>query len=264
MKNKISITLSDSIIKRVDSLVDRIFIRNRSQAVEVILRRGLERDKKAVVLLGGDEKRLRIGKEWLPEIKIKGVYFIEKMLIKLRESNFRTVFIVARKFILDKIFSIIKNGENYGVKIVYVEDNDSGGSADSLRLLRRKITDSFLVVFGDIIMDKLNLLHIWEKHLRGNFLCTLMLSTFKDPSKKGVVELEGNKIIKFIQKPKKSENYLVFSPVFVCEPELLNYSGKSLEEDVFPILSEKGLLGGFVSSSSEIHIHTKKDLLKVK
>jgi NDP-sugar pyrophosphorylase family protein len=75
--------------------------------------------------------------------------------------------------------------------------------------------------------------------------------------------MEGSKILKFTQKPKKSDIYLVFSPIFVAEPDIFNYFGDSLEENIFPELAEKGLLNGHMSSEKEIHIHKKEDLKKI-
>ena len=54
--------------------------------------------------------------------------------------------------------------------------------------------------------------------------------------------------------------YLVFSPIFVAEPQIFEYNGASLEFNVFPELAEKGLLNGHLSSEKEIHIHSKKDI----
>ena len=87
-----------------------------------------------------------------------------------------------------------------------------------------------------------------------------MLTTSSKPSEKGTVRVEGNKVLTFTQKPKKSAIYLVFSPIFVTEPQIFEYSGSSLESDIFPELAEKGLLNGHLSSEKEVHVHSKKDL----
>ena len=46
----------------------------------------------------------------------------------------------------------------------------------------------------------------------------------------------------------------------MTEPHIFDYSGPSLEFDVFPVLAEKGFLNGHLSSEKEIHIHSKKDI----
>lgn len=258
MKEKISITVNNSILKKIDSLVDRLFIRNRSQAIEVVLRESLDKKKTAVILLGGSEKMLQVGDNYVPFFKKNGVAIIEKAIIKFREENFREIIIIARKKIIDSAFSLLQNGSKYGVHIKYIEEKESNGTADSLRLAKKELSSPFLVVYGDIVFDKIKLGELWNSHSRKNPISTLTLTTFNKPSIKGVVFLEGDKIIQFDQKPRKSPSYLVFSPIFVCEPELLNYHGSSLEKDIFPILAKKNLLNGYVSKSVETHFHIIK------
>ena len=263
MKNKISITLNAGILKRIDSIVDGLIVRNRSQAIEVVLKRALDREKIAVILLGGPEEKIRITDKFLPELEIKDTTLIERQIRKLRESNFREIFVIARKKVLESVFGIMKDGKEYGIRINYVEEKTANGSADTLRGVRNMIKDTFLVLFGDIIFDSINLNELWHSHSLNPAIATLNLITYQNPSVKGEVTLEGSKIITFNQKPEKrvkDESYLVFSPIFICEPELLQYKGSSLEEDIFPVIIKKNLLNGYVSATREFHIHNKENL----
>ena len=130
-------------------------------------------------------------------------------------------------------------------------------------MLKGKISTNFLVVYGDIIFDKINIEELWNDHIRQNAVATIMLTTSSKPSEKGTVRVEGNKVLTFTQKPKKSDIYLVFSPIFAAEPQIFEYAGSSLESDVFPELSEKGLLNGHLSYEKEVHIHSNKNLSKI-
>ena len=260
-KTKISITINEKTLKDIDSIIDNIYIRNRSQAIEHLARNSLGENKTAVILLGGNEKRLKLSeKEYRPTVKIKNNAVIEHAIKKLRENNFKTIFIVARSSLLTKLFEMLKDGTNYGVKISYIEEKSSGGTADSLRLLKGKINSNFLVVYGDIIFNKINIDELWNDHIKQNAIATIMLTTSSKPSEKGTVKVEGNKVLTFAQKPKKSDIYLVFSPIFISEPQIFEYSGSSLELNVFPELAEKGLLNGHLSSEREVHVHNNKDL----
>ena len=55
MKKRISITVDDRVLKKVDDLINNNDIRNRSHAVEHILRKYFDSKKirKAVILAGG-------------------------------------------------------------------------------------------------------------------------------------------------------------------------------------------------------------------
>ena len=56
-KTRLTITLSQDLLSKVDLLIDTHTIRNRSQAIESLVRQGLKADLKlAVVLAGGDRK----------------------------------------------------------------------------------------------------------------------------------------------------------------------------------------------------------------
>ncbi len=264
-KAKISITINEKTLKDIDSIVDNVYIRNRSQAIEHLAKNALGENKTAVVLLGGNEEYLKISNdEYRPTAKIKNNSVINLCIKKLRENNFKTIFVIARHNLLTKLFDILKDGTDYGVKINYIEEKSSNGTADSLRLLKGKIKSNFLVVYGDIIFNKINIDELWNDHIKQNSIATIMLTTSSKPSEKGTVKVEGNKVLAFTQKPKKSDIYLVFSPIFVTEPQIFEYTGSSLEFDVFPSLSEKGLLNGHLSSEKEVHIHSKKDLDIIK
>lgn len=262
MKKKISITMENSILKEIDSIIDNIYIRNRSQAIEHLVSTALGENRNAVILAGGPEENIKIGDEYRATVKIKGKTLIERAIEKLRDSGFKNIFIIARQNALTKIFDIARDGSIYGVKINYIEEKRSGGSADSLRLIKGRIDSDFLVVYGDILFSKINIDELWNDHLKHNALATIMMTTSSKPSEKGTLKVEGNKVLKFIQKPKESDIYLVFSPIFVADPGIVEYSGSSLEKDVFPEIASKNLLEGHVSSEKEVHIHTMQDVRK--
>lgn len=264
MKEKISITLEEKTLEKIDSVVDLIFIRNRSQAIEHLINMALGENRTAIILSGGKEEDSQIEKDvYRMTAAIKGKSVVERAAQVLRENGFKTIYVLARHKILTKVFEILRDGSSFGVKINYVEETESKGTADTLKLLKGKVNSPFLVVFGDLVFDKINIEELWKSHLKSNSIATLLLTTSPVPSEKGTVKMEGNKILEFVQKPKQSDIYLVFSPIFVAEPDILNYEGSSLEKDSFPELARRGLLTGHLSSEKEIHIHKKEDLRKL-
>ncbi len=261
MKQKISITVEDDLVGQLDGLVDHVTVRNRSQAIEQLIRKGLGTKRTAVILAGGPEAKIQLQNgEYRIAAKIGKERVIERVLRTLRENNFRDVIIIARPKVLTAVFDIVKDGSGQDVKVVYIEEKTSKGTADTLRHVQGKLQTRFLVVYGHILFDRVNIEELWQQHLNGNSVATLMLTTTSEPSEKGAVKMEGNRIVDFVQKPKASDSHLVFSPIFVGEPELLNRSGTSLEYHVFPKLAEQGLLAGHLSSEKEVHIHDASDV----
>ncbi len=261
MKKKISITINDKTLSEIDDIIDNIYIRNRSQAIELLVNKALGENKVAVILSGGPEDHLKISKtEYRITAKINGKTLIEEMITKLKEEGFKRVFLIARKNIINNVFAIIQNGSKFGVDVKYVEEKESEGTADTLRLIKGRVGNSFLVIYGDILFSELNIDELWNEHLKRKGTSTLLLTTTPDPSKKGVVKIEGSKILEFIQKPKDSEVYLGFSSIFITQPEILEYSGSSLETNVFPNLAKNGLLNGYLSTTKIKKIHSRSDL----
>lgn len=260
MKEKISITLDKNLLKSIDSVIDNLYIRNRSQAIEYLIKKVVDESKTAVILAGGPEEKLKISKdEYRIFAKVKNEMVVERAIKTLRKNNFKEIFLIARHKILTKAFSFFGDGSTYGVKINYVEEQKSRGTFETLKLLKGKLNNNFLVVYDDILFAKINIKDLWENHIRSHAVSTLLLTTSSEPSKKGNVVVQGNKVLSFIQKPRLSDNYIVFSPIFVAEPELLDYGGVSLEKDVFPELARNNLLAGHLSPVKELHIHNLKD-----
>ena len=161
MKQKISITIDSKTLSEIDNLVDNIYIRNRSQAIEHLVTSSLGEHKDAVILAGGPEENLRINHEYRPTAKVNGKSVVEHAVKKLREEGFKSLYIIASPKVLTAIFEILKDGSSYGVKISYIEEKQSKGTAYSLRLLKGKLTKHFMVVYGDILFKNINIGELW-------------------------------------------------------------------------------------------------------
>lgn len=272
MKKKITITLDEKILKNVDAITDRIYIRNRSQAIEHLIEESFSKDRKAVILTTGQSSYLKIDKdEYRPTAKIKGTTVIETALKKLKDTGFKDIFIIGEQTILTAIFSLVRDGKKYGVKIHFIEDEDPPGTAASLRLLKGEIKNTFLVVYGDIIFNSRDIEKLWRHHFMHKGISTLLVSSshltlggIKQKIKKSPLKVEGDTVIKVYPKTSKvvkniEDSSIIFSSIFVAEPEILEYTGHWLENDVFPKLADKGLLYSYLSSEEIVHIHSKED-----
>ena len=129
MKKKISITISEKTLKDIDQLIDHIYIRNRSQAIELLVNNALGENKVAVILSGGPEEDLKISEnEYRITAKLKNNTLIESTITKLKEEGFTKLFLIARKKILNEVFSLVQNGTTYGVDIDYIEEKEFEGN----------------------------------------------------------------------------------------------------------------------------------------
>ncbi len=261
MKKKISITVDSKILRETESLIDGIRIRNKSQAIEFLLGKFLSENRTAVILAGGPEDNLRIGGTLKPLVKIRGKTVIESMIIQFKKYKFSNIFVVGRKNVLSEIFKTIGDGSSYNVSVNYVEEKDEKpvtiqDSARTLKLLKGKIKSTFLCSYCDIIFDY-NLDFAWNFHNGDKSMITNLLKTTEIPRKWGVVTVDGNKIMKFVEKPKKLESHLVYTGIFIAEPEIFDLPGNSLEYEMFPKLAKEGKLTGYICSGNSRHIHEK-------
>jgi len=270
MKQKISITLNNKILRDVDSIVDNIFIRNRSQAIEHLIKKALKESKIAVILAGDSSKLStsdRIRNRY--SIKINNMSLIERAIRKLGNSGFKSICIIATHDILTNIFRIVGDGSDFNVKIDYINEESQNGTASAIKLLKGKIKSTFLLVHSDIIFDHINLNELWQKHLQDKAVITILIGSPYDPkenSMHGNVSLEGNRVVRYIEKPdrKSLESSTFARGIYVIEPEVLSSTGNSLEFEVIPELIKKRLVNGYLSSTDHLHIHTKRDVKEVK
>ena len=272
VKQKITITLAEKILKNVDSIVDRLYIRNRSQAVEYLIEKTLGEAKTAVILATGPERNLRIGhEEYRATASFGKSSVIESSLRNLRENGFKKIFVVGEQQVLTSIFSKVGDGKRYGVQLSFVEDRDPPGTGESLRLLKGELKSTFLVVFGDIIYNGVDINKLWKHHFRHRGIATMMLTDAAlikggtvIPVNKNTATIEGDTVVSVCIKTRQSvrslsEPSFVFSAIFVAEPEIFSYTGNWIENDIFPALAQKQLLYGYMSSEGEFHVHSKED-----
>lgn len=252
MKERISLTIDHDLLKRVDNLVDGQEVKNRSHAVEMLLSRalGIHAPRIAIILAGGKGTRLRPLTYEIPKalIPIQSKTLTEHVLDLFKRHGI-TEIILSVGHLREKIKEHFGDGTKYGVHVTYVEEDEALGTAGPLRLCRDQLTDSFIVSNGDELKD-INLEEMYQFHRQNKALITIALTTVDDPSAYGVAKLSGNRILEFVEKPKREHapSNLINSGLYIIEPEILDMipAGFSmLEQDVFPKLAKQGKLFGY-------------------
>ena len=251
MRKKLTIELDENTLKRIDLMIDGRKIRNRSQVIENLISRVINREnvKKAFVLAGGKGTRMRPFTYEIPKslIPVQGKPLLQHILDLLRKYEIRDI-ILSTGYMGDKIREYFGNGSKFGVNITYVEEKKEMGTAGSLNLARDLLEDTFLMFNGDILAN-IDLHDFIDSHAKNNGIATIALKPVRDPSRFGVAELRGNKILRFIEKPKTTvRSKLISAGVYILEPEVIDYIPKRkamMETDVFPKLAEEGKLYGY-------------------
>ncbi|MCD6590342.1 MAG: nucleotidyltransferase family protein, partial [Candidatus Aenigmarchaeota archaeon] len=248
----ITLTINDEILNKVDQLIDGINIRNRSHAIEWILSKYLnfKELKTAIILCGGKGTRLRPITYEIPKplVPVHGKPIIEHIFDLFRKYGIIDI-ILSVGYLKDRIIKEVDNWSRLGINITVVEEDKPLGTAGPLRLAKDKLKKTFIVSNGDELKD-VNILEMYEVHKKNKALGTVALTTVSDPSQYGVVKLEGNKIVEFVEKPEKGKfsSNLINAGLCILEPKIIDLIPDgfcSLERDIFPKLVEQGKLYGF-------------------
>lgn len=256
MKEKISITLDEELLEKVDSLVDNVRITNRSQAIEMLVRDSLVKTRitKAIILVGGSRERLVCGKTYKPLVKIYGEEIIKHQVKTLSRHGVNEIFIVGG-FLLDEIKNILSDGKELAVSIKFLDDKNSG-TAGAVKAAKNVLSGDFFVIFGDVFFDfDLEKMVSFHNAHQGN-IATIAVTSTQLKESRDRIEIEGNKIIGFEYVPRE-RSFIVNASVFIFRPaifEVLPEKG-SLEKDVFPKLSKEGKLLAYNFSGKWKHIN---------
>lgn len=271
MKERITITLESDLIKQLDKRIDGSIIKNRSQQIENFLSRALGANvpERAVLLVGGRGTRLRPLTETTPKglIEVNGKTVIEYLFDMLKKYGIREA-ILSVCYLKEKIKEYFGDGSRFGMSITYIDEDEPLGTAGPLRLARKYVNSSFIVMNGDELKD-INIPRMYRLHKRKNALATVALKTVPDPSSYGVAKLEGTRIMDFVEKPpaNKAPSNLINAGFYILEPGVFDIIPKGyamLEKDVFPVLAERGQLRGFPFEGQWFDIGTLERLEKAK
>lgn len=265
-KKRISLTLDEEIMRKLDFHLTSKKIESRSLAIEMLLKNSLsgKTPQKAVILCGGQGTRMRPFTYEMPKpmLPVKGRPIIEHLLDLFKKYGIYEI-ILSVGYLKEKIKSHFGDGSRFGVRISYVEENEPLGTAGPIRLCKDFLNETFVVSNGDELKDVNISEMVSDFHNKNDALCTIALTTVDDPSSYGVAKLAGSRILEFVEKPKREESpsNLINSGLYVLEPEIVSMIPKGfslLEKDIFPKLAKKGKLFGYPFSGQWFNVGTVK------
>jgi NDP-sugar pyrophosphorylase family protein len=141
----------------------------------------------------------------------------------------------------------------YGIKLSYSYEKKplgTGGPIKKAEDLLNDDDDPFLVLNGDILTS-INYLDLVKMHKKTDAMATLALYEVEDPSRFGVVDINGKgQIRRFVEKPKIEDapSRLINAGVYVLDQSIFEIipEGKkiSIEREIFPLLAVKDRLYG--------------------
>ena len=246
-KEKIAISIDNSLLSLIDYQIDNTTILSRSQAIEYLIKKALKQQPldTAVTLIHKDHQKHLIK-------QFRNIPLIQHHLNFLIKNKLRTLYIITQKtdFIEDLIKQLPKR-----LNTILIDEKEPNGTASALFLLKKQLKTNFLVINGDTFND-FNLQKMFNEHLNSNKLVTMGLISSSTPHQRGSVILDGNIVINFKEK-QITESNIINAGIYILKPEIFNFYSKktkSLEKDLFPQLAQKNQIQGFFTWGDFVHI----------
>jgi mannose-1-phosphate guanylyltransferase len=226
----------------------------------------------AVVLVGGFGTRLRpltlrVPKQLLP---VGHVPMIERVVGHLGRSGVSEV-VLSLGYQPDAFLDEYPDGTCAGVQMRYAVEPEPLDTAGAIAFAAREagINDRFVAVNGDVLTS-LDLAAVWRSHEERGAAATIALTPVEDPSRYGVVPLDGaGRVEAFIEKPDPgtAPSNWINAGTYVLEPEVLERvpdgARVSIEREVFPQLVAEGSVYGVQSDAYWIDAGTPEAYLQV-
>jgi NDP-sugar pyrophosphorylase family protein len=175
---------------------------------------------KAVIQAGGKGTRLHPYTFVLPKpLMPVGEHPVIEMLLKwLRRNDIQDVYITIG-YLGHLIRAICGEGKQWGINIHYSEESKPLGTIGPLLLIKENLTETFLVLNGDLITD-LDLRAFTNFHREMGGLATIAVTDQCVKLDFGVIENGDLRVSAFKEKP--SFKHRVSMGIYCLEPQILD------------------------------------------
>ena len=175
---------------------------------------------KGVILAGGLGRRLEpltriTNKHLLPVYNKPMIYYPIEALV---DAGIKDILIVTGGNHAGEFLRLLGNGKEFGLKhINYTYQKGEGGIAEALGLAEHFAdNDKVAVILGDNIVEK-SIKQYVEDFIKQPKGAKILLKEVDDPERFGVAEVEGNKISKIEEKPKRPKSKYAVTGIYMYD-----------------------------------------------
>lgn len=199
-----------------------------------------------VLMAGGEGRRLYPITRDIPKpmIPIGGRPILETILNAFLDCGFYKFFI-SINYLGDQISSYFGDGAKWGAEITYLREDEKRGTAGCLSLLPDKPSSPVFVMNGDLL-TKVNFNSLLDFHTQGGFAATLCIREHAVEIPFGVVDVEGDRVLKIKEKP--TQKYFINSGIYVLDPRQIDAVPHTGIFDMTMMLSNIIEHGGHIGS----------------
>jgi bifunctional UDP-N-acetylglucosamine pyrophosphorylase/glucosamine-1-phosphate N-acetyltransferase len=230
---------------------------------------------KAVILSAGEGTRMRPLTLTKPKtmLPVAGKPIIQYNLEALRDSGITEILLIVNykeKMVKD----YFKDGKEFGVNISYKTQEKLIGTANAIKYSQNFVEDHFIVLNGDIILDKELITEIIKEYDNFKPDTLMVLTKVEDPSPFGVVEIQDNFIRNIVEKPKKDEapSNLINTGIYIFNKDIfekiaITKKSKRGEYEITDSLSlqieNKKIVRGFETNKKWIDVGRPWELIEI-
>jgi glucose-1-phosphate thymidylyltransferase len=182
---------------------------------------------KAVILAAGKATRLRPVTLTMPKalVPVANKTLIGYAIDVLKGAGLRDIGIVVND-LESPIPQALGSGEKWDVHLEYIVQEQQLGLAHAVGLCRSFVGDEpFCVFLGDnIFQDKMEALFTGFEESGAE--TAIALGEVNDPSRFGIAELDGDRIIRVVEKPKEPKSNLAIAGVYLFRPSIFDAIGR--------------------------------------
>jgi len=242
MKSRLTITLSESTLKKIDQIIDKKTIRNRSHAIEHLLEQSLEPTiDSAVILAGGASNRA----SFEPLTKINDKPLILYTLELLKKYQVTKIYIASNEK-GKALYELLGDGSQFGLDIYYGFEEKPLGTGGALRQFSEQLAGKpFFTIAGDVLTT-IDLRELATFHFDQEALVTMAVKPRPAKAAYDNVCVQGHRIVDFQESKKDQIVGIVNTGVYVFSGDIFESLPKKkqfvLEKDVFPNITNEKLV----------------------
>ncbi len=174
---------------------------------------------KAVIIAAGKGTRMGPITENRPKamLPIANRPLLEHIIVAIKAAGIKD-FLIVTGYRKEKIVDHFGDGGSLGVNIEYIEQKHQKGTAHAIAVVRNSITERFLVTNGDVLAGIPDIKNI----LNAKGEVVLAAKKVAAPQEYGILYIQGNRVLKIVEKPKKSISDLANAGIYVFEPSIFD------------------------------------------
>ena len=183
---------------------------------------------KGVILAGGLGTRLQplttiTNKHLLPVYDKPMIFYPLQTLV---DAGIEDIMVVTGGTNAGDFLRLLKNGKAFGLKgMRYAYQEGEGGIADALRLAEHFAEgEKILVMLGDNIIER-NIIAAVDNYRNQDNGAKIILKEVENPSDYGVAELDGERVIGIVEKPKEPKTNLAVIGIYKYDTSVFDIIG---------------------------------------